>query len=328
MAVKVFKWGIMGTGFIANQFAKGLKVLDDAETLAVGSRTQKGADDFADIYGIPRRYSSYAELAHDPDIDIIYIATPNTYHFEHAMLCMEAGKAVLCEKPLMLNAKEAAKIIGYAREKKLFFMEAMWTRYLPVYDHVRKWMAEDAIGEVQIVQADFGFCREFGAEDRHLNMALGGGALLDVGVYPVAIASMIFGGPPAILACTARLAATGADEQTAILMGYEKGQAALLSCSFGAALPSDAWIIGTKGSIRIREFWKATKAALVMEGVELKTADEPFLATGYEYEAMEVMRCIRAGMLESPTMPLDESLQIMETMDRVRGMIGLKYPGE
>jgi dihydrodiol dehydrogenase / D-xylose 1-dehydrogenase (NADP) len=204
----------------------------------------------------------------------------------------------------------------------------MWTRYLPVYDIVRKWMAADEIGEVQIVQADFGFYREFGAEDRHLTMALGGGALLDVGVYPIAFASMIYGGPPKTLACTARFAATGADEQVAVLMGYDKGQVALLSCSFGAALTNDARIIGTKGSIRIRDFWKATKASLEMEGQELKTADEPFMATGYEYEAMEVMRCISEGRLESPAMPLDESLQIMKTMDQIRGMIGLKYPGE
>ncbi len=323
-----FKWGILGPGLIAQKFATGVKALKDAQIYAVASRSPERANAFADQYGAPKRYGSYTELANDPDVDAIYIATPNTLHLEHTTLCLKAGKPVLCEKPFTMNAGEAEKSIACARTENVFLMEAMWTRCLPIYDTVRKWIDNGEIGDVQIVKGDFGFREVWPDEDRHANMSIGGGALIDIGVYPIALAYMVFGGPPTKAKAVAYFYGTGADRQTAILLGYEKGQMALMACTFDTPMYDEAWIYGTKGQIRIPFFWRATSATLMRDGREVDSTSAPFLANGYEYEAIEAMKCIREGKKESPRIRLEETLQIVRTMDQLRAEIGLRYPCE
>ena len=323
-----FKWGILGPGHIANQFVKGLKAIDDVEVTAVGSRSMEKANFFADEYGIPKRYGSYKDLAEDSDLDAIYVCTPHPFHCEHSMLCLEAGKAVLCEKPITVNAREAGKVIDYARKKKVFLMEAIWTRFLPVYTRIREWLNTGAIGDVGMLKADFGYCEAWPPDDRHVSLQLAGGVLLDIGVYTISLASMVFKESPLNIESMAHIGETGVDQQAAIIFGYSKGQLAQLSCSMDTNMPHDAWIFGTKGSIHIPNFWRTDTAKLIREGEEEEIVEIPFKATGYEYEAMEVMKCVRGGKLESEIAPLNESLEVMKTMDLIRTKWGLRYPGD
>ena len=327
MADKI-RWGILSTGNIAHQFARGLKSTPDAELLACGSRSQQNSNAFGNMFDIPRRYDSYEALASDPDIDAIYIGTPHPMHVENALLCLDSGKAVLCEKPFALNAAEAQRMINRARERGLFLMEAMWTRFIPAMVKVRELIAADAIGEVRMLTADFGFRFEFNPEHRLLNPELGGGALLDVGIYPVSLAASLFGQPTEIVS-QAYLGKTGVDEQSAMIFKYAGGQLALLSCAVRTETPQEAIIMGNKGMIRIASrWWMPKQFTLSISGQPEQGFDIPFEGNGYNYEAMEVGRCLRAGLLESPVMPLDETLATMKTMDSIRAQWGLVYPGE
>ena len=320
------RWGILGTGNIAHQFARGVSVLTDAELVAVGSRSQETADAFGDEFGVDRRHPSYEALANDPGVDAIYISTPHSLHRENSLLCLNAGKAVLCEKPFMINAREAVDVVDAAREKRLFLMEAMWTRFLPVMVRVKELLAEQTIGDVQMLAADFGFRTNVNPQHRLFDPALGGGALLDVGVYPVSLASMIFGAP-ARVAGVAHLGDTGVDEQGAMVLGYDGGQIASLYTAVRTNTPHDALIMGTKGSIKINSpWWKPTALTVLVDGAEPEVVELPYEGNGYNYEAAEVGRCLRAGKLESDQMPLDETLAIMRTLDQIRAEWGLKYP--
>ena len=320
------RWGILGTGNIAHQFARGVSVLTDAELVAVGSRSQETADAFGDEFGVDRRHPSYEALANDPGVDAIYISTPHSLHRENSLLCLNAGKAVLCEKPFMINACEAVDVVDAAREKRLFLMEAMWTRFLPVMVRVKELLAEQTIGDVQMLAADFGFRTNVNPQHRLFDPALGGGALLDVGVYPVSLASMIFGAP-ARVAGVAHLGETGVDEQGAMVLGYDGGQIASLYTAVRTNTPHDALIMGTKGSIKINSpWWKPTALTLLVDGADPAVIELPYEGNGYNYEAAEVGRCLRAGKLESDQMPLDETLAIMRTLDQIRAEWGLQYP--
>ena len=321
------RWGILGTGSIAKQFARGLAVLPDAELAAVGSRTQENADKFGDEFDVPRRHASYADLADDANVDAIYVATPHSFHKPNSILCLEAGKAVLCEKPFAINAREAAEMIDAARKKNVFLMEAMWSRFFPVTAKVREWLAEGAIGEVRMLEADFGFGAGFNRESRLFNPELGGGALLDVGVYAVSFASMVLGAPTRV-AGLAHLGESGVDEESAMLLGYDKGEIAVLYTAVRINTPQHAFILGRNGRIEMPpQFWKPTRAML-SAGDRSETIEIEFEGNGYNYEAAEVARCLREGKLESDAMPLDETLSIMKTMDRIREQWGLKYPME
>lgn len=320
------RWGILGTGMIAHKFATGLSVLPDAELLAVGSRSQESADKFADQYNAPHRHSSYEALATDPDVDAIYVATPHPMHVSNTKLCLENGKAVLCEKPFALNAGEAESMVSLAREKKIFLMEAMWTRYLPVMVKLRELVAAGTIGEVRMLNADFGFRTGFDPSGRLFDPELGGGAMLDVGIYPISLSYMLFGAPSEIRSL-ANLGATGVDEQSAYLLGYTGGQLALLSSATRTNTPHEAVIIGTEGRIHIPDWWHGEKLTIIKNNQQ-ETLELPLTGNGYNYEAAEVARCLRAGLLESDTMPLDETLSIMKTMDTIRAQWGLVYPQE
>lgn len=322
------KWGILGTGWIAEQFTADLVHTVSGAGYAAGSRTMEGAERFAERFGLPKAYGSYEELVADPDVDAIYVATPHPYHHEHVLMALRAGKAVLCEKPFTVNSRELAEIIDEARSRGLFLMEAMWTRYLPVIAQVRSWLKEGRIGEVKMVKADFGFRSDWNPEGRLLNPKLGGGALLDVGIYSVSFASMVFGYAPQDVKSTALIGETGVDEQFSVLLDYGAGRTASLHGAVRLELSNDAWIIGTEGMIYIPSFFSAREATLRVAGQEeVKVTDERKSA-GYALEAEEVGRCLLAGEKESPLIPLDESLGIMKLLDQIRDQWGLKYPFE
>jgi len=329
MAQKI-RWGILSTGNIAKKFATGLGALPDAEIVAVGSRSQSSADAFGEQFAIPHRHSSYQALAEDPDVDVIYVATPHTLHCEDTLVCLNAGKAVLCEKPFAINAGQARQMVALARAKGLFLMDAVWTRFLPIQVKLREMLKAGTIGEVRMVEADFGFRTAPNPEGRLMNLALGGGALLDIGIYTAQLASMILGTPAEIRAL-GHLGTTGVDEQTVMLFGYPEGRHAVLSCAVRTTTHHEASIYGTEGRIRLHTpWWRGTTLSVYRQAgpEDAEVIDAPYESNGYNYEAAEVMRCLRAGRLESEVMPLDETVQLMESLDAVRAQIGLKYPGE
>ncbi len=323
------RWGVLGPGKIAKVFARELKKLPDAKITAVGSRSLNRAKEYAEEWGVERVYGGYEELVADPEIDIVYIATPHPFHKDNAMLCLNAGKPVLCEKPFTINTAEARAVVDLAREKKLFLMEAMWTRFLPAIAQTRKWIAEGAIGEPRMIVADFGFRAGLNPEGRLFNLDLGGGALLDVGVYAVSMASMILGGDaPVEIKGSAHIGETGVDEQSGMLVRYPEGKLAILSCAVRTSTPQEARIFGTEGQIVLHSgFWCCKKATL-KAGDREETSEVEFEGRGYDYQAAEAMRCLREGKLESDIMPLDESLTIMKTLDELRRQWGLTYPSE
>lgn len=321
-------WGIIGTGWIADQFATGLALLPEAELRAVGSRARESADRFADRFGVPRRHASYEALVNDPEVDVVYVATPHSEHKENCLLCLGAGKPVLCEKPFSINAAEAKEVIQLAHEKGLFLMEAMWTRFFPIIVKLRELLAEGTIGDVKMLVADLGFQPEFDPQHRLFAPELGGGSLLDVGVYPVSFASMVFG-PPARVASMAQMGETGVDEQAAVILGYDQDQLATLYSSLRTITPAEAILLGTEGQIKVHsQMFRPSKLTLAQSGEEEQIIEMPYPGNGYQYEAVEVMRCLSAGKLESDVMPLDETLSIMETLDQIRAQWGLKYPME
>jgi predicted dehydrogenase len=322
------RWGILGTGKIAHQFAAALRRLPDGELIAAGSRSAASAARFADELGISRRYQSYAELVSDPEVEVIYVATPHSCHAENTRLALNAGKAVLCEKPLTISAAQARAAVQLARERKLFLMEAMWTRCFPLMKKLRELLASGAIGKVRQLTADFGFRAEYQDEPRLFGPEFGGGALLDVGVYPASLASMFFG-PPTKIVGTANLGPTGVDEEAALILTHRGGEMAILHTAIRLETAQEAIITGTQGRLRIHcPWWRPVAMLLSRDRKPDERFDFPLTGNGYEYEAQEVMDCLRSGKLESTLMPIDESLCIMETLDTIRGQWGLKYPME
>jgi len=325
--MKPIRWGILSTANIAHAFVEGVLPLEDAEVVAVGSRAQATADEFADQYDIPRRYASYQALADDPDIDVIYIATPHVYHYENSLMCLYAGKAVLCEKPFAINVTEAQTVLDLAKEKNLFIMDAIWTRFQPAFRKIQSLIMDDVIGEVRLIIADFGINRDPDPVHRLFNPSLGGGALLDLGLYPVMLACTILGRPSAITS-TAHMGETGVDVQAGIAFHYEKGQIANLTISLQADTPLTASIVGTKGRIDIPHGWWFAEHFSVVTPDGKEDYEFPFEHNGYTYEAEETMRCLREGAVESPIMSHDDTLLIMHTLDSIRKQWGLVYPTE
>jgi predicted dehydrogenase len=327
MEYKKIRWGIFGTGRIAGKFAEGLAVLPDAELVAVGSRTQAAADEFAARFNVPHRHASYEALVEDAAVDALYVATPHSLHAENSLMGLAAGKAVLCEKPFAINAREAARVIKKARAKKLMLMEATWTRFLPSMIRLREMLAAETIGDVRTLFADFGFRRETTA-GRLFDPALGGGALLDVGIYPVSLASMIFGAPSQITGLT-DLGEKGVDEQSGILLGHAGGKLAVLHTAVRVNTPQKACICGTLGRLNLQSgWWRGAPMTLELDKGGEEFLEFPFTGNGYQFEASEFMECLRAGRTESTVMPLDETLSIMRTLDKLRAQWGLKYPME
>lgn len=322
------RWGIIGTGSIARKFAIGLGQSSTGVLTAVGSRTQDKAEEFGNEFEVPNRHGSYESLSEDPEVDAVYVATPHPAHRDNSVLCLRAGKAVLCEKPFAVNASQAEEIVHVAREESVFCMEAMWSRFHPPFVNVRKMIRQGDIGEPRMVHAHFGFRTDWNPQGRLLNPELAGGALLDVGIYPISFASMVFG-PPKSIHATGHIGETNVDEQDGIILGYESGQAAVLSCAVRTNTPKTACVHGTEGSLRVENAWWGDRGAtLIQANGEEKHYDLPREGNGYNYEADEVAHCIRDGKTESDVMPLDESLSIMRTLDEARRQIGLRYPFE
>jgi predicted dehydrogenase len=311
------RWGVIGTGGIAATLTADLNLTDSGRVVAVGSRHQESADRFADRFDIPHRHSSYEALVADPDVDVVYVATPHPMHHADTLMALEAGKPVMVEKAFTMNAAEARDLVDTSRAKGLFLMEAMWTRFLPHMAEVRRLVADGSLGEIVTVTADHG---QWFPKDPHFRLfdpELGGGALLDLGVYPVSFASMILGRPDRIVAMI-EPAFTGVDGLTSMLFGYANGAQAVLTCTSAAPTPTRAAIVGTEARIEIDgDFYTPTSFSLIpRDGAPVRFA-EPHLGRGLWHEADEVARCLRDGLLESPLMPLDESISIMETMDAV-----------
>ena len=332
----------------------------------MGSRQAASATSFTSRLGIPRSYSSYGELVADPKIDVVYIATTNPTHRELCLRCLDAGKPVLCEKPFTLNAAEAREVVARARKRGLFCMEAMWMRFLPAIARLKHLLHQGTIGTPRLLSAQIGSPFVADPAGRQFNPALGGGALMDLGVYPISLAFSLFGPPEAVLGRTTR-AETGVDDADAIILSHSGGRLAVLTVSLNAATPNDAIVMGTGGQIRLHEpFYRphlltirtasplsagaggrAGRLARLKESTWLQKVYQrldpvvtslvskrstrvvvPYTGNGYQYEAAEVMHCLREGKLESPIMPLDETVCILETMDELRRQWGLRFPGE
>jgi predicted dehydrogenase len=323
------RWGIVGTGGIAAAFADDLRLLPDASLVAIGSRSQSTADEFGARFAVPHAHASYDDLVNDPDVDAVYVATPHVGHHAAALSAINAGKAVLVEKPFTINAIEAAALIEAARSRGVFLMEAMWARFLPHMVRVRQLLASGALGDVRVVIADHNQWFERDPKHRLFDPVLGGGALLDLGVYPVSFASMVFGPPTRVTAVSTR-AFTGVDATTSAILEYADGAHAVVTTSLEVAGPTKAAIVGTDARIDFdRTYYAPTPITLIgRDGTVLERFDEPQVGRGMHHEAAEVMRCLRAGKPESDVLPLDETLSIMGTLDEIRSQIGLVYPGE
>jgi len=323
------KWGILSTGHISDKFTTALKMLPEAEISAVASRNEGTAKNFADKHGIRKAYGSYSALANDDEIDVVYIGTPHTFHLENSVMCMRAGKSVLCEKALTINARETEEMISVAKEENVFLMEAMTTRHIPLVKKIQNWIKSGKIGEVRMVNASRCLRREFKPSARQLNPKLGGGSLLDLGVYVISFASMIFEKPPESVFGYGHIGEFGSDEQGAAILKYDKGEIANLSFALRTDAGNEAYVYGTKGYIKIDEIFAVpTKATLFIDKKEYKVIEEPIIKGGLIYEAQEVMRCMKEGLKESPYMPLEESLQIMRIMDKIRAPWELTYSND
>ena len=322
-------WGIIGCGRISAAFARGLRLLRDTRLTAVASLTPGKAETFAKRFHASKAYTDYESLAADKDVDIVYIGTLHNAHMPNTLLALDNGKHVLCEKPFALNAKEAAAMIQKAQEKELFLMEAMWTRFLPASRKIRQLLDSGVLGDVRYLRAEFGFSAEWDPEDRLHNLELAGGSLLDLGIYPVSYARWVFGQKPSSLHSTACIGETAVDENSSYYFQYEGGNSALLFSSFRIKTPNMALIGGTKGYIRIPNFFHPRWFVHMPSNSRIpKIHHLPYRSTGLQYQAREAMDCIHSGRPESPIMPLDETLEIMETLDSLRRPWGLVYPEE
>lgn len=322
-------WGIMSTGTIARKFAATISQLTDTgKVLAVASRSRETAAAFAAEHGVPRAYGDYADLVRDADIDVVYVATPHSHHYENARLCLEHGKHVLCEKSFTVNAAQAAALIGLARERNLFIMEAFWTKFLPAYGLLAEGLTGGAIGEVTHFRAQYGFAPTGARYVRKFDPALAGGALLDIGVYALGTAAMILGYEPAALHARAIMGEYGTDRFDSMMLEYANGTTAHLFTAIGCQIVPEAVIFGTKGHIVLPNFTALQEFTVVSGDGGAHTTLAPFEVNGFEYQIRETERCLRAGLTESPVMTHADTLAVMGMMDTARAQWGLMYPGE
>ena len=328
---KVIRWGILGAGRIARKFAADLQLVDDAVLTAVGSRSKESADAFADEFNIPNRHSSYASLVNDPEVDVIYIATPHNLHHENTLLCLHHGKAVLCEKPFAINSRQAAEMIALAKEKGIFLMDALWTRFHPHYHKLQQLLEEKLLGDIKAVLINFGFKATAPIPARLFDPVLGGGTILDIGIYNVFMAMTVLGKPDGIQA-TITPATTGVDEQCAILFTYKNGALAQLFSTFSSNLGTEADICGTEGRIRLttRFYEPSTTIEYYPERVDSRQVIpvEKEQGFGYQYEARHVNECLKKGLTESPVLTHALTLELMQTLDEIRHIAGVHYAGD
>ena len=323
-----FHWGIIGPGKIAHQFASDISKINGCKLHAVASRSIERAQAFAQQYNAPHAYDSYSDIVNCPELDAVYIATPHTSHFENTMLCLKAGIPVLCEKPFALNTAQARQMVEYAQANNVFLMEALWTRFLPSTLKVMELINAGTIGELVAVKADFGFKAPFNPESRLFNPDLGGGSLLDIGIYPVFLALLLLGKPQQIKAF-ANFGATGVDMDCGVLFKYDNQKLAHLHSTLLARTKTEAFIYGTEGTIHMHSRWhEPTSISLISLDGRPENFHFEWPDNGYGFEAKEVMKCIEQGLQESPSRTLNDTLLLMETLDAIRAEIGLRYPGD
>jgi predicted dehydrogenase len=325
------KWAVLGCGRIAGKFAADLQLVKDAELFAVASRDIEKAKAFAAQYPAEHVYGSYEELVNNTEIDVIYVATPHSHHHEHTLLCLRHNKAVLCEKAFAINGAQVREMVTEARNRNVFLMEAMWTKFLPHFNKVQEMIADGKLGALQSIQVNFGFLPPQPPAQRIFDPALGGGTLLDIGIYNVFLVQSILGKPDNIQAIMKR-ASTGVDEQLAVQFQYSSGAVAQLLSSFTSNLQTDANIAGNGGRIRLTSRFYEPSATIEFypERVDslqiIPVNKEP--GWGYHHQIRHVQECLRQGLTESPVMSLDDSMDLMETMDSIRREVGLKYPAD
>ena len=324
--MKALRWGILSTGVIAKNFAETVSRMNgEAVVYAVASRELEKANAFADAYGIEKRYASYAELAHDPEVDIVYVATPHSRHYEDMKLLIEAGKPVLCEKSFTVNAAQAQEIYALAKAKGVFVMEAFWTKLIPLYREVEAWIQSGKIGEICALTAQYGYTTA--REARKFDAQLAGGTLLDIGVYAVGFACMMLGYSFDDVQSQLIMNAQGTDATDAILL--RRGRAvAQLTCAIGSHIPLHGAVYGTKGHIDIPEFKNPQRVTLYVDGEEPVAVERPFEVNGFEYEIREAMACMREGRQESGLMTAEQSITVMRIMDEIRRQNALRFPFE
>ncbi|WP_148864258.1 Gfo/Idh/MocA family protein [Marinobacter fonticola] len=325
-----FRWGILAPGRIAHKFAEALEVVGDAQLYAVASRDPSRGEQFARRYqgsDVPVKvYREYADLIRDPAVDAIYIANPHRFHADCVRQCLEAGKPVLCEKPLTVNAAQAEALFQLAEERNVFLMEALWTRFLPAWQQVRRWIDEGAIGQVHSVNANFCFKIPFQADDRLWDIEQAGGVLLDMGVYPLNLSNFVFGRGPDRIQSSVLKGETGVDVRTAALLDYGDG-VSTFTCSFLARRDNGFQIEGSRGVIQMESnFWSATRATLKPFDGESQLFEQPHRANGFEYQIEAAMADIRAGRLENAVIPWADTLATLRVIDQVLATGGVVYP--
>lgn len=322
------RWGILGTGRIAGKFAVALNHIEDAELYGVASRSEEKAANFAMEYSASKQFHDYESLTADPDIDVVYIATPHSLHRDNCLMCLQHGKAVLCEKPFTINAMEAAAVIDFARRRQLFLMEAMWTRFIPAAIKLKELIEDNVIGDIRYLFAGGAILPDFDPDFYVFRKELGGGVLLDAGVYLVSLASWLLGFPDRIQSA-AKLSRRGVDDHDALMLEYDSGAIASMYVSMRTKSRPDITVLGSKGKIYVHPpLFCPSRITLSLFDAEETEITLPIESNGYQFEIMEVNRCLREGRTESDVMPLDETLEIMRMMDQIREQIGLKYPME
>ncbi|MCF2948233.1 Gfo/Idh/MocA family oxidoreductase [Paraglaciecola aquimarina] len=327
--MKIINWGIVGPGNIANTFAKAMQQSKRARLAAVASRSAERGQAFAKEYDIPAVYDNYQALAEDPKIDVIYIATPHSFHYPQAKLCLEAGKNVLLEKPSTINAKQIQILTELAKQQNVFFQEAIWSRFMPCLAKVKQKIADGVIGDIQYITSTIGFAFQHRDTNRLYDPKLGGGALLDLGLYPIALSQAILGEEPSVIQAMGNVSEKQVDETTIVNMQYPSGRYSQFTCSASGHCPNSMTIVGTDGNIVLPAmFWDTDQAQVFdLEGL-VETIDFPHAVNGFEYQIEESMRCIDAGKHYSDLMTHDESIGIIKIMDQVRSQIGLQFCAE
>nr|WP_297349934.1 Gfo/Idh/MocA family oxidoreductase [uncultured Glaciecola sp.] len=329
----MLNWGVIGCGNIANTFADGLACLDSGKLIACASTSMQRGHAWAENqkfqHDIRSVYNSYEALVNDSDVQAVYIANTHNFHYESVKLCLQNHKHVLCEKPITLNAHQAAELYALARENKCFLMEAVWTRFLPAIRMLQKVLSDNAIGDILSVRADFCINPKLDESHRLRNKKLAGGALLDLGIYPITFSFIVFGEAPEKVQSSAIMDITGVDERSFYLFEYSDGRIASLSSGYSQVAPCEAIISGSEGYIRIPQFFAAQGFSVHKEGQESQTHSYPFSDNeNFSFEIQHMQDCIKQGLLESPLFASDESVQIMQTMDTLRSQWGLEYEGE
>lgn len=329
--MEMIRWGILGCGKIARKFAADLTLVADSKLVAVGARRLETALEFSKEFPVAHVHGSYEELVNNPEVDVIYVASPHGLHHEHTLLCLQHKKAVLCEKAFALNSRQVKEMIDCARENKTFLMEAVWTKFLPHYQLVKKMIDTGELGEIRSVLVNFGFIPQPPLAPRIYDPALGGGSLLDIGIYNVFMTLSVLGRPE-IIEASMTPAASGVDEQCAILFKYKGGAMAQLFSTFSSNLPTEADICGTKSRIRLTaRFYAPNTTIEFFPGREDSKRIIPFHrepGAGYQFEARHVGECLRQGLIESPVMTHADSQLLMETMDRIRAAAGIHYDAD